>query len=95
MSRSVTAKQLDDEDSAGWTTYGTSFLRGWFSLFLTRRPSRYARLLHQYGGVYESCGVAEIYHQRNRGQRELRKTKGAKGRHKQSCAFRASLQARL
>ena len=23
MSRSVTTEQLDDEDSAGWTTYGT------------------------------------------------------------------------
>jgi hypothetical protein len=31
MSRSVIIKQLDDEDSAGWTTYGTS--RGAFSLF--------------------------------------------------------------
>jgi len=31
MSRSVTTEQFDDEDSAGWTTYGTS--RAAFSLF--------------------------------------------------------------
>jgi hypothetical protein len=31
MSRSVTVKRLDDEASAGWTTYGT--FRAAFSLF--------------------------------------------------------------
>jgi hypothetical protein len=31
MSRSVSTKRLDDETSAGWTTYGTS--RAAFSLF--------------------------------------------------------------
>jgi hypothetical protein len=32
MSRSVTTMRLDDEASAGWTTYGTS--RAAFSLFM-------------------------------------------------------------
>jgi hypothetical protein len=48
MSRSVTIKQLDDESSAGWTTYGTS--RAAFSFFqhIAKRHERFSLKLVVY-----------------------------------------------